>query len=90
MNYCKCRKSYCDYEEYGLRWGGNKIVGLIYKKQWKPQKIDMNFFDEVLMCMQEQEIEIPTNTIKYNKMPVAYYDYSFLRDLEDEILEDLK
>ena len=92
MDYCKCKKSYCDYEEYGLRFGGNKIVELIHKKQFKTKKINMNFFDELILCMEEQGFEIPTKVIPdlAGFGPFSYYDYSFIRKLEDKMIEDLK
>ena len=91
MDYCKCKASYCDYEEYGLRWGGNKIVELIKKKQFKTEKIDMNFFDELILCMQEQGFKIPIEFVNLDALgPFYYEDYSFVRKLEDKIIEDLK
>jgi hypothetical protein len=92
LDKCSCGKSYCDYETYGIRWGGNLICELLQKKQFKTEKIDYDFFDEILICMKEQGFEIPIATIPdlSGFGPFSYHDYSFVRELEDKLIDDLK
>lgn len=91
LDECACGKSYCDYETYGIRWGGNKICELLQKKQFKTEEIDMNFFDEIVLCMKEQGFEIPIKVVDLGWMgPYKYYDYSFVRELEDKMVKQLK
>ena len=92
LDTCKTGCSYCDFETYSTRWGGNKIVELIQKGEFKTKKINYNFFDEIVLCMKEQGFEIPIEVIPdlAGLGPFRYYDYSFVRNLEDKLIEDLK
>jgi len=85
---CGC---YCDFETYSTRFGGNKIVELIKKGKFKTKKINYNFFDEIVLCMKEQGFELPVEYADLGWIGhYAYYDYSFVKDLEDECIEQLK
>lgn len=65
MDICKCKKSGLDAEEYMTRMTGDYQFLESY---------DYNFFDELVLCMKEQEL----------------LEVMFIRKLEDEILESLK
>lgn len=82
LDSCEKCGDYVDFEDYGLRYGGN--INEIYKSF---KLIEMNFFDELAKGMVEQGI---INPIKMDK---TYYldfcDVHLIRELEDEIIKTL-
>ena len=85
MNTCKCGATSVDYEVYGLRTMSNKYTEV--EKSFK--EIDMNFYDELLLCYKEQGFQLEKKLIWICRAPIFYIDTEFIRDLEDEMLAEL-
>ena len=81
MNYCrKCKESYVDFETYMTRITTNvKTI----------EKIDYNFFDELLLCFKEQGFKLPAHYMDDFGFPILFVDYSEIRDLEDKMIKEL-
>lgn len=81
MNICKCDKTGVDIDPYLCRTMGN--VEFL-------ENLDYNFFDEIIMCMQAQDIGF--NYIVFECFPfgqVTRIDFNEIRNIEDEICKDL-
>jgi hypothetical protein len=82
MDACDTCGSFLDAEEYYFRVGGNYMF---------IKSFNYNFFDELVLCMKEQGFEVPIRPFEdFENFPYYYYDYSFIRKLEDEMCEELK
>jgi hypothetical protein len=82
MDICKCGKSGCDLEEYGIRWS---FCGDIQPKVLK--KYEYNFFNEILVCMDKQGFK---PFISIDRFYIDFSTVDEVRKIEDEILEGLK
>lgn len=49
MDFCKCKKSGCDLEHYGLRWSGEGIIAMKTAIAY-----NYNFFEEIIICLEKQ------------------------------------
>jgi hypothetical protein len=83
MNYCPCQSSYIDLEEYGCRYGGEVIQTIGTKK--RPKKLDWNFFDELVLGLEEQGYVV---LIKMDKIYIEMHSVLMLRELEDMIIKE--
>jgi len=84
IDYCKCKKSAMDVEEEYIRCLGKPITLLKY---------DYDFYQELLLCIEEQgnkEIFLPQAEFDIIGIPYHYRDNTFIRQLEDEMKEQLK
>jgi len=86
LNSCKECGSYVDYDEYYTRCGGKNPE----KIQDSFEVINMNFFDELVLGAKEQEIPFNSGYHEVAGIMFRYVDFSNIRKIEDEIVEDLK
>lgn len=82
MDICDECGSFADIEEYGGRCGGGyKFI----------KNFNYDFYTELLICMREQGFKFEIKPFEdFKKFPYYFYDTSFIRELEDEICEELK
>ena len=84
MDGCKCGKSAVDAEEGYTRVCGTTVNFL--------ENYDYNFFDELVLCIKEQGF-LENYNLDYlfnDKITLTLQEVIFIRDLEDEICENLK
>jgi len=80
LDSCPCGKSFVDLETYGCRIGGDvKCLA----------ELDYNFFDEIILCMKEQDIKPKIIKKELWGIPWIIYDATPLRELEDKIIKEL-
>ena len=83
LDACDKCKDFVDFEDYGLRYGGN-----ISKLPTTFKLIEMNFFDELAIGLKEQKLINPIKVGK--KIYLGFDEIQMIRELEDEIMENLK
>jgi hypothetical protein len=76
MDVCDTCGSFLDAEEYYLRCGGSYMF---------IKSFNYNFFDELVLCMKEQGL---LEFVDANYLTLQ--EVMFIRELEDEMCEELK
>ena len=80
MNVCKCKCSGVDLETYQCRIMGDvKCLA----------ELDYNFFDEILLCMDEQGFELNHYLSNIQGDTWIFVDYEPVKKLEDKIIKEL-
>lgn len=84
MDVCDTCGSFLDAEEYYLRCGGNYMF---------IKSFNYNFFDELVLCMKEQgllELQSFNYSREDSRICIPLIEVLFIRELEDEMCEELK
>lgn len=80
MDFCKCKKSGLDADEYIIRYSGVPYV---------LEEIDYNFYDELMLGVKEQGLLDYLELGLIKEYSWVYRNTQPIKDIEDELIKEL-